>query len=94
MKTKQNQIKDDQNTGETLLELPEMKQEPRITTGQGIRWLTNQLNRPQQSFRTSETYKLLKLELTKRGNWKLQKRGRPTPSNLIDFRHTLTKGKR
>lgn len=73
---------------------PESAQDERITTGQGLRWLEKQLRRPNPSFRTSETYRLLKAELTKRGNWKQQRRGKPTPSNLIAYKHTLTTGKR
>ena len=74
----------------TLFEPPQSAQVKRITNDQGLRWLTFQLQRPHQSFRTSETYRLIKTELTKRGNWKQQRRGKPTPSNLI----MITKGKR
>ena len=40
-------------------------------------WLKNKLQMDDNSFRNSETYKLLKQELTIKGYWRAKERGNP-----------------
>lgn len=48
-----------------------------------LEWLKNELNRSEDSFRHSEAYKILKEELSKRGNWKrIPSNPRGNPSSL------------
>ena len=49
-------------------------------------WLELQLNRPDDSFRHSECYKILKRMLSERGNWKNKvSNSRGNVSNLVPY---------
>ena len=50
---------------------------------QHLDWLRSKLNMDIDSFRHSTVYKLLKEQLTIKGYWKAQARGKPDAANFI-----------
>ena len=54
-----------------------------ISDKQHLDWLRNKLNMDIDSFRHSALYKMLKQQLTAKGYWKAQARGKPDVANFI-----------
>ena len=54
-----------------------------ISNKEGLEWLKKQFEMSGNAFRNAESYKIMKEELQKRGNWKNKPRGKPNIDNLL-----------